>query len=227
MASRPPQQASLTHLATVPQTAFDRELLLECLAVSGFLTVAAEGKHIEVKAGRPSPLCLSVKALWKRPDLMASIDDRLFVLNSDRPWDVVVGVAFGGIPHAVALARRLKAPLVLWRGTERSGDRFAGPVPAGAESALVVEDVLATGSSAAPSVTALRKLVPAIRLTAIFTYGLDRIIAMTRSVDVVTLFPVDRVLDLLAVDPDVRLAVRYTDFQNRLAAEVLAAKGAS
>lgn len=225
MATRPSQGRSPAHTVPAPRTAYGRELLRECLAVSGFLTVAADGQCIEAKPGRPSPLYLSAKALWKRPDLMAAIDEQLLALNSERSWDVVVGVAFGGIPHAVTLARRLGVPLVLWRGTQRSGDGLAGQVPEGAESALVVEDVVATGSSAAPAVAVLRRLIPTIRLTAIFTYGLDGIIARTRSVDVVTLFPITSVLDLLDADSRARTAVRYTDFQSRLAEEISAARG--
>jgi len=205
----------------------DQELLRECLAVSGFLAVAADDKYFEVKRGRLSPLYLSMKALWKRPDLVASIDEHLLAINSDRPWDVVVGVAFGGIPHAVTLARQLRAPLVLWRGNQGDGRQLAGDVPTSAQSALVVEDVLATGSSAEPSVAVLRSLVPVIRLTAVFTYGLDDLITATRSIDVSTLFQVDRLVDLLEIDTHGQLTVRYAEFRNRLKAEVLAARGAS
>ncbi len=211
--------------ATSGQTDSDRELLRDFLAVNGFLTVADVGDHIEVKASRLSPLYLSVKALWKRPDLMAAIDEQLLAANSGRRWDVVVGVAFGGIPHATALARRLGSPLTLWDGNRPGGGRFVGEVPHGAESALVIEDVLATGSSAAPSLAELQGRVSFIRLAAVFTYGLDGIIAKARSVDVVTLFPVTCLLDLLDAKMREALGNRYAEFQNRLSAEIAGTGG--
>jgi orotate phosphoribosyltransferase len=205
----------------------DKKLLVACLAVDSFFDVAQPGSYFEVKAARLSPLRLSMKALWKKPLFMDGFNKRLFALNSDRIWDVVVGIPFGGIPHAVDLARQGSVPFALWRERVKSGDWLAGEIPQGAQSALVVEDVLATGSSAAGCLRALRAVVPQVRLTAVFTFGLNCSVAEAQRTDVETLFRVDQVVDLLPVTVRAGLLGRYTDFLKQLSLRVDAGEGSS
>lgn len=202
-------------------------VLRECMAVPGFFTTSQKSHKIDIKAGRSSPIYVSTKALWERVALMASIDERLQTLNSDTRWDIVVGVPLGGIPHAVALSRLLGVPLALWRDVPKRGSHLAGKLLHGVSAALVVEDVIATGSSAAPIIALLKAVVPTVRVTAVFTYGLDRSIASKYAVDVSTLFAVDSLVDLLDGDQREQVARPYVEFKENLSVELISMPGKS
>ncbi|MDX8149892.1 phosphoribosyltransferase family protein [Lentzea sp. BCCO 10_0061] len=192
----------------------------DCLDVSGFLTLAEGDTYIEIRPGRESPMRISMKAAWTKPELMSAIDEQLLIINSDRSWDVVVGIPYGGVPHAVTLSRRLSVPLAIWRHESKNGSQFAGQIPHGAESALVVEDVLASGATASLCLAELRNNIPDVRVTAIFTYGMDSLISTVHAVEVTTLFRVDCLLKML--DPSTRQLISepYRNFRNRLVSEI-------
>lgn len=93
------------------------------------------------------------------------------------PFDMVAGIATGGIPYGALLADRLNLPFLYVRSKAKEHGRqnlVEGELSAGAR-VLVIEDLISTGGSSLSAVEAIRaegsKVVGVI---AIFTYGFDQ-----------------------------------------------------
>ncbi len=74
------------------------------------------------------------------------------------PFDVIAGIATGGIPHSAVLAYQLKAPSVYVRKEEKEHglkNRVEGGDVSG-KRVLLVEDMITTGGSSLSGVTSLR-----------------------------------------------------------------------
>ena len=93
------------------------------------------------------------------------------------PFDVIAGVATGGIPHGALLAERLNLPFVYVRATAKEHGRqnmVEGDVKKGAR-VLMIEDLISTGKSSLAAVDAIRALGAEIAaLLAIFSYGFEQ-----------------------------------------------------
>lgn len=88
--------------------------------------------------------------------------------------DTVAGVATAGIPHATTLANLMKAPLIYVRPSPKEHglkNQVEGILKPG-QSVVVVEDLIATGSSAIQAIDALRKAGGKVDYClGIFSYG--------------------------------------------------------
>ncbi len=90
--------------------------------------------------------------------------------------DIVIGVATGGIPLGVLVAQELGLPFAYVRSSAKDHGRqnqVEGVVNSG-QRAVVIEDLVSTGSSSLKAVAAIRKLGCEVKgLLAIFSYGFD------------------------------------------------------
>ena len=90
--------------------------------------------------------------------------------------DVIAAVATAGIPHSAFVAQKLKLPLVYVRTSKKGHgleNQVEGRIKRG-QTAVVIEDLVATGQSSTQAVKALRRLgTNADNLLAIFTYNLN------------------------------------------------------
>ena len=110
------------------------------------------------KSGILAPCGCNCRRLNTIPALRRVVDDAL--ADATR-WsfpgaDYIVAVAHAGIPWAKTLAERLDLPLAYVRAEARAG---GGPLvecsPAGGTRAVIIEDVVASGSSTARAIQAL------------------------------------------------------------------------
>ncbi len=93
------------------------------------------------------------------------------------PFDMVAGIATGGIPYGAWLADRLNLPFVYVRSKAKEHGRqnlVEGELPLGAR-VLVIEDLISTGGSSLNAVEAIRaEGSEVIGVIAIFTYGFEQ-----------------------------------------------------
>ena len=90
--------------------------------------------------------------------------------------DIVIGVATGGIPLGVLVAQELGLPFAYVRSSAKDHGRqnqVEGVVNSG-QRAVVIEDLVSTGSSSLKAVAAIRQLGCEVKgLLAIFSYEFD------------------------------------------------------
>ncbi|MDX1940771.1 MAG: orotate phosphoribosyltransferase [Saprospiraceae bacterium] len=93
------------------------------------------------------------------------------------PFDVVAGIATGGIPYGALLADRLDLPFVYVRSKAKEYGRqnlVEGELPSNAR-VLVIEDLISTGGSSLAAVEAIRaEGCQVIAVLAVFTYGFEQ-----------------------------------------------------
>jgi len=91
-------------------------------------------------------------------------------------FDVVAGVATGGIAIAALIADRLNKPMIYIRSASKGHgrqNRIEGSIEKG-QKALVIEDLVSTGKSSVSAALALRETGAVVtNLVAIFNYGFD------------------------------------------------------
>lgn len=115
---------------------------------------AIEFGSFTLASGEMSSYYIDVKTAITDPDLLARIGEEIANLAD---FDVVAGVAVGGVPIAVATSLKSQRPYAIIRSKEKDhgkpgaviGDVFARHV-------LLVEDVTTTGGSAIYGIKALR-----------------------------------------------------------------------
>lgn len=101
-----------------------------------------------------------------------------FVAMSEKmqPFDVIGGVATGGIAHGMLLADRLKKPFIYMR-TSAKGHGLKNAVEGRlipGQRVLVIEDLISTGGSSYQAIEAVRESGGVIAgMIAIFTYGFE------------------------------------------------------
>lgn len=92
-------------------------------------------------------------------------------------FDVIAGIATGGIPMATLLADRLKKPMIYVRSQPKShgkGNQVEGAFKKGAR-VLVIEDLVSTGMSSLNAIHALRDAGAQVTVClAVFTYGFSK-----------------------------------------------------
>lgn len=129
-------------------------------------------------SGLRSPVYCDNRMIMGFPEVRARTTagflERLQSLNL-KP-DLIAGTATAGIPHAAWLAQAAGLPMVYVRPKPKAhgqGRQIEGPARPG-QTAVVVEDLISTGSSSLAAVECLRAeglVVPAV--LAVFSYGLD------------------------------------------------------
>lgn len=91
-------------------------------------------------------------------------------------FDVVAGVATGGIAHGMLLADRLEVPFVYVRTSAKSHglkNAVEGHLSVG-QRVLVVEDLISTGGSSYQAIESINEAgAKVIGMVAIFSYGFD------------------------------------------------------
>jgi orotate phosphoribosyltransferase len=111
------------------------------------------------KSGILAPCGCNCRRLNAVPALRRVVDDAL--AEATRSWfpdaDYIVGVAHAGIPWAKTIAERLDLPLAYVRAESReAGGTLVECAPERGSRAVIVEDVVASGASAAHAIAALR-----------------------------------------------------------------------
>ena len=115
---------------------------------------AIEFGEFTLASGKKSPYYVDVKSAVTNPDLLAAIASAIAHAHA---FDVVAGVAVGGIPLAVATSIITKKPYAIIRAAEKSHgkkDVIIGTVKD--TDVLLVEDVTTSGGSALYGINALR-----------------------------------------------------------------------
>ena len=133
---------------------------------------------IRFKSGILSPVYVDNRSFPYYPPQWRIIIDGLCksIEESNIEYDLIAGVALGGVPHAAALAHAAGKPMVIIRketkeyGTQKlieGGDVTAKRV-------LLIEDMITTGSSSLFAVNVLRQSGAVVAdLLAIVSYGFD------------------------------------------------------
>jgi orotate phosphoribosyltransferase len=114
---------------------------------------AIEFGEFTLASGKKSPYYVDVKTAVTNPDLLAAIASAIAHTHT---FDVVAGVAVGGIPLAVATSIITKKPYAIIRAAEKSHgkkDVIIGTVKD--TDVLLVEDVTTSGGSALYGINAL------------------------------------------------------------------------
>jgi len=115
---------------------------------------AIEFGEFTLASGKKSRYYIDVKSAVTNPDLLLAIAS---VIEKTHTFDVVAGVAVGGVPLAVATAMVAKRPYAIIRAAEKGHgkkDVIIGNVKNG--NVLLVEDVTTSGGSAIYGINALR-----------------------------------------------------------------------
>ena len=115
---------------------------------------AIEFGEFTLASGKKSQYYIDVKSAVTNPDLLLAIASSI---EQTHVFDVVAGVAVGGVPLAVATAMVAKKPYAIIRAAEKSHgkkDVIIGNVKN--VSVLLVEDVTTSGGSAIYGIKTLR-----------------------------------------------------------------------
>ena len=115
---------------------------------------------ITFKSGIRSPVYVDNRALIYHPPAWHVVVEGFKALldAAGVEFDIIAGVAVGGVPHSSALAYVLRKPSVFVRKEEKAhgkGQRIEGGAVRG-KRVLLVEDLVTTGGSSLSAVDALR-----------------------------------------------------------------------
>jgi orotate phosphoribosyltransferase len=133
-------------------------------------------KPIRFKSGILSPIYIDNRTLPYYPDAWQTVITgfRSIVEGENFAYDVLAGVAVGGVPHSSALAYVMHRPSVFIR-KEAKGHGTQKLVEGGdvnGKRVLLVEDLVTTGGSSLTGVNALREAGAVVDdMLAIVSYG--------------------------------------------------------
>ncbi|GGH73541.1 orotate phosphoribosyltransferase [Compostibacillus humi] len=130
-------------------------------------------------SGIKSPIYCDNRLTMSYPEIRRKITGAFLQMIEEmdvRP-DFIAGCATAGIPHAAWLAEKLDLPLVYVRSERKAHgkkNQIEGTFRKG-QRAIVIEDLISTGTSSIETALALRKEGAEVAgVLAIFSYGLDR-----------------------------------------------------
>lgn len=147
------------------------ESLLEIKAV----TLSPE-KPYTWASGWKSPIYCDNRKILSYPKMRRDVAERISDIVKDNfgQFDVVAGVATGAIAVGILVAEILDKPFIYVRPKPKdhgTGAQIEGVLPQGAK-AVVIEDLISTGSSSLSAVTALRRAGATVAgMAAIFSYN--------------------------------------------------------
>ncbi len=133
---------------------------------------------ITFKSGIRSPVYVDNRALIYQPAAWHVIVEgfRALIDAAVLDFDVIAGVAVGGVPHSSALAYVSQQPSVFVRKDNKAhgkGQRIEGGAVRG-KRLLLIEDLITTGGSSLSAVRALRDAGALVTdVAAIISYGFD------------------------------------------------------
>ncbi len=122
---------------------------------------AVEYGDFILASGARSSYYLDVKSAITSPVVLAAIGDEIARMES---FDVVAGVAVGGVPLAVAVSLASGKPYAIIRSSEKThgkSGRIIGSVTG--KAVLLVEDVTTSGRSVRTGIDALREAGAIVR----------------------------------------------------------------
>ncbi len=147
------------------------------------LEIGAVGFSLEhpitFKSGILSPVYVDNRRLPYHPQQWHTIIEgfRELLNESGTSYDILAGVAVGGVPHSSALAYALRVPSVFVRKEAKGhgkGQRVEGGDVRG-KRVILIEDLVTTGSSSLSGVHALREAGAVVEdIYAIVQYGFEQ-----------------------------------------------------
>jgi orotate phosphoribosyltransferase len=115
---------------------------------------AIEFGEFTLASGAKSSYYIDVKSAVTHPDLLAAVAKKV---TEAYEFDVIAGVAVGGVPLAVAVSLAAKKPYAIIRSAEKGHgkkDLVIGSVQG--KNVLLIEDVTTSGGSALYGIEVLR-----------------------------------------------------------------------
>ncbi len=150
------------------------KILLDLKAVS-----LRPHKPFRYSSGMLSPVYTDCRLLISNPVMRKKIINLYIkaIKETGKPFDVVAGTSTAGIPHAAWIAEKLNLPMIYVRGSAKDhgkGSQIEGKINKG-QRAIIIEDLISTGSSSIKSVAAIRRAgAKANLIFSIITYGMEK-----------------------------------------------------
>ncbi len=191
------------------------------ISLPRFLMYDIDGKGIEVKPGRLSPVYINMKSTWCYPDVLFKIANEVEKLCEG--CNHVVGIETGGSPYASVIAKDIKVPLILVRKEVKGSLGYLAGYAKG-ESGMfaVVDDVIATGISMENAINSVQNGQRNIRLVSVLSYGMDQLIAQKYGIEVRSLYQVEDVLDAISPALSEALTPFIMKFKTKLKETIVA-----
>ncbi len=129
-------------------------------------------------SGIKSPIYTDNRVTLSHPEIRTFIRQNFVAAIEHLGWEpeLIVGVATGGIPQGALVAQELALPFAYVRSSKKDHgltNQIEGEVRSG-QRAVIVEDLISTGSSSLGAVSALKSAGCQVKgMLAIFTYNLS------------------------------------------------------
>jgi len=129
-------------------------------------------------SGIKSPIYTDNRITLSHPEIRTFIKQNFVSAIGESNWEpeLIVGVATGGIPQGALVAQALALPFAYVRSSKKEhglSNQIEGEVHEG-QRAVIVEDLVSTGSSSLGAVDALTNAGCSVKgMLAIFTYNLS------------------------------------------------------
>lgn len=125
-------------------------------------------------SGILSPIYCDNRKTLSHPNIRSFLANSFAVaVENYRPFDLVAGVATGGIAHGALVADRVNMPFIYVRSSKKkhgTGQQVEGAYTAG-QKCVVIEDLISTGKSSLEAVEALRNEgLNVVKVLSIFSY---------------------------------------------------------
>lgn len=134
--------------------------------------------HFTWASGWYSPIYCDNRKTLSYPEVRTYVRDSFATIAEEKfgEFDVIAGVATGGIAHGALVAEKMNKPFAYVRSSSKGhglGNQIEGVVKEG-QKVLVIEDLISTGGSSLKAVEALREAgCEVVGMIAIFTYDFD------------------------------------------------------
>lgn len=144
---------------------------------------------VTFKSGIVSPVYVDNRRLPYHPAQWRVIIEgfQAYIAQNQLAFDLIGGIAVGGVPHSAALGYTLQTPSIFIRAEVKehgAKKRVEGGDVAGRQ-VLLVEDMVTTGSSSLNGVSALRAEKAVVHnVLAIVSYGFQEAVDAFREADV-------------------------------------------
>jgi orotate phosphoribosyltransferase len=153
--------------------------------------------EFEVKPGKYSPVYVNLKATLANVRLRNLIVNEMVSLLPNVSH--ICGIESGGSYYAAALADRLGKEFLLFRSKCKGygmKNSIVGSVPTNEDSVVLIDDVLATGTTISRSAREFKENGLKVTIMTVFSYGFDEQIARKYSIDVISLIKFDDLVNV-------------------------------